>query len=168
MKNGSKDVDRPVERANASKLHAVIRRAGGSNHWLSSFFVRPAMLGMLAFALLLPGFSAETCAHTWMAPKEEAARENPKADDPGSAAAGRELFAVNCAFCHGEGAEGLSAKETGLELDTPNLLLRLENHPEGDLHWKIRTGRGEMPKFGDELSDGEIWDIINYLHKLQK
>ncbi len=168
MMDGSMGFYRQVDHVNTFRVPEVTRSIVGSSRRLSTLFAKPATLGMLVLALLFPGLSGESCAHTWMAPKKEAARENPKVADPESVAVGRGLFAEQCAYCHGEGAEGLPAGKTGLEMDTPNLLMSLKSHPEGDLHWKIRTGKGEMPKFGDELSDGEIWDIINYLNKLQQ
>ena len=36
-------------------------------------------------------------------------------------------------------------------------------HPDGDFFWKIQEGRGDMPSFNDDLSEEQIWEIINYI-----
>lgn len=102
-------------------------------------------------------------AHEWMAPKEAADIVNPVKSTPGSVGRGIEIFIDNCAACHGERGEGMAAEEAGLKKDAPNLLKRLATHTDGDFFWKIQQGRGEMPAFEDELSEQEIWDIINFL-----
>ncbi|WP_370362791.1 cytochrome c [Desulfopila sp. IMCC35008] len=75
---------------------------------------------------------------------------------------GTVLYNEHCASCHGEDLRGKTAEETGLSKNTPDFKKRLSSHSDGDFFWKIRTGRGEMPSFGKDMSDTEIWDIINY------
>lgn len=102
-------------------------------------------------------------AHDWMAPKSAAAIENPVKQSDESVYRGQLLFRDNCAACHGEGAGGLSAKESGLAKATPDLPQRLVTHTPGDFFWKIQHGRGEMPAFDGELSDNDIWDVVNFI-----
>lgn len=66
-------------------------------------------------------------------------------------------------ICHGDTGKGLDSRSTGLTQHTPNLPERLENHSEGDFHWKIKTGRREMPSFDGDLSDTDVWNIINWI-----
>lgn len=102
-------------------------------------------------------------AHTWVAPADAAARENPVPADSASALRGEELFLANCASCHGENAKGAAAGEVGLKQDPPDLVQRLTHHSDGDFFWKIEQGRGEMPAFADILQHEQIWDIINFI-----
>ena len=102
-------------------------------------------------------------AHEWMAPADEGKRPNPIAADQKSLAQGRIAYLDNCAACHGEKIEGMKAEDAGLETDSPDLKQRLLSHTDGDFFWKIRNGRGDMPSFQDELSDNEIWNVINYI-----
>lgn len=102
-------------------------------------------------------------AHGWMAPADEGKRVNPVQLDNDSMARGRIVYVNNCAVCHGETIEGTDPKESGLELATPDLKKRLLTHTDGDFFWKIMNGRGEMPSFNDQLSDTEVWDVINYI-----
>jgi len=112
--------------------------------------------------------SAHLSAHSWMAPSHEAAQSDPRPANQESIESGQALFAAFCAQCHGEDGQGLPATMTQLGSDTPNLPKRLKNHSAGDFHWKIRTGKGEMPAFEKELSANEIWDIVHFIHSTEK
>lgn len=101
--------------------------------------------------------------HSWMAPKVEAQKVNPYPATETSIESGKVLFAEMCAYCHGDQGTGLSKEITDLKSDTPNLPERLKTHTDGDFHWKIRTGKGEMPSFDDAFTEDEIWHIINYI-----
>lgn len=102
-------------------------------------------------------------AHEWMAPVEEGKRPNPIVAEQKSIERGKIIYLDNCATCHGEKIEGIKAEETGLKTDSPDLKRRLLTHTDGDFFWKIRNGRGDMPSFQDELSENEIWEVINYI-----
>jgi mono/diheme cytochrome c family protein len=43
-----------------------------------------------------------------------------------------------------------------------------DTHPEGDLFYWIQNGlsNGAMPAFGAQLSDEEIWHLVNYVRRL--
>jgi len=107
--------------------------------------------------------SAHLSAHSWMAPSHEAIQSDPRPTDQQSIESGQALFAAFCAQCHGADGQGLPATTTQIGSDTPNLPKRLKSHSAGDFHWKIRTGRGEMPAFEKELSVDEIWDIVHFI-----
>ncbi len=119
---------------------------------------------LLLFAALIILFSGKIAdAHEWMAPKNEANRENPISKTADSVRLGKKLFLNNCAYCHGDNGSGMSADETGLKKSPPNLIKRLNNHTDGDFFWKIQHGRNEMPAFKDTLQDDDIWNIINFI-----
>ena len=99
----------------------------------------------------------------WMAPEQEAHLENPVPAEADSITRGKEIYLQNCSACHGENAEGLDPQAVGLEKKPPNLKERISMHPDGDFFWKIKTGRGEMPSFEEELTGEEIWDVINHI-----
>lgn len=105
-------------------------------------------------------------AHGWRAPDEASKIKNPIPSTETSQSKGKEIYLDNCAYCHAENALGLSKDYTSLPMDTPNLIIRLKNHTEGDFFWKIQNGRGRMPSFKEDLSDQDIWDIINFINSL--
>lgn len=122
-----------------------------------------------SFLIIMSIFSPmKVFAHNWIAPEQETVRKNPVQKTQISFNNGKELFTENCKSCHGETATGLKPKQTGLAKKTPDLLKRLKAHTEGDFHWKIKSGKSEMPSFNDILSDNEIWDIINYFNHLDQ
>jgi mono/diheme cytochrome c family protein len=121
---------------------------------------------MAALSILL--FSGALLAHSWRAPETEAERQNPIPLNEDSSGRGRRIFMQKCTFCHGNGAEGLSSESTGLQKDTPNLMQRLKNHSEGDFHWKIKTGKDQMPSFRTGLSDCDIWDVVNLIKSIDR
>ena len=112
-------------------------------------------------------FSSVLFAHSWMAPKEAAQKKNPIPMNPASIQNGKGIFLQSCAYCHGEKAGGRDSQTAGLKKDTPDLVQRLIDHTDGDFHWKIKNGRGEMPAFNEELSDDDIWDVINFIKSLE-
>jgi mono/diheme cytochrome c family protein len=83
--------------------------------------------------------------------------------DPVVAAHGKKLFAAKCGFCHGSDARG---GEGG-----PNLVrsqLVLDDHGGELISQVIRDGRiaQGMPKF--KLADGDIADIVTFLHNVPR
>jgi mono/diheme cytochrome c family protein len=128
-------------------------------------FINFFFLGISLLILWLSG--NPSFAHNWIAPKNEANTQNPIPQSQNSVNEGEKLFNNLCSYCHGKQAKGLDTSKTGLTKKTPNLLKRLSSHSDGDFHWKIRTGKGEMPPFENEVLNDEIWHIINYLKSLK-
>lgn len=120
----------------------------------------PVVFGIF---LLSATIFSDADGHDWMPPKEVADRINPVVTEPGSIERGKVIYAENCAACHGERVEGLGAEQTGLSMASPNLRERVRSHSDGDFFWKVQHGRGEMPPFKADLSDEQIWDVINFL-----
>ena len=80
---------------------------------------------------------------------------------------GRQVFLRICAQCHGENAAGYAN-----ELDAPalNSTEHAFHHPDQQIHdWivngKLGLGR-QMPPLSDQLTDGEVHAVIDYLHTL--
>lgn len=40
------------------------------------------------------------------------------------------------------------------------------NHSDGDLHWKVAKGRGDMPGWEEVFSDEQIWMLVHYMKSL--
>jgi cytochrome c oxidase cbb3-type subunit III len=110
------------------------------------------------------GSSALALIGICMVMATHAADELPQAPhDPAKAARGKQVFSVNCSFCHGSDARG---GEGG-----PNLLRSpiVLNDREGEvISAVVLNGRVEkgMPKF--DLSMPVIADIAAYLHGMHR
>ena len=73
---------------------------------------------------------------------------------------GRQLFAANCAICHGQ--TGRSVMPGAPNFDRGDGLLR----PDFTLLAAIRSGKNAMPAFQGILPDRDILDVIAYLRTL--
>jgi mono/diheme cytochrome c family protein/uncharacterized membrane protein len=85
-----------------------------------------------------------------------------------SITAGREVYLENCTTCHGQDGLGDGPGATGLNPPPANLTEpHVGVHTDGDLHWWISHGiPPAMPPFGEDLTQDEIWNVINYVRSL--
>jgi len=102
----------------------------------------------------------------WMAPEAAAKRANPVKANNVSRARGKKLFAANCASCHGASARGDGPAGAALNPRPADLTVMAGQHPDGDFAWKIANGRGPMPAWNGQLSEKNIWDLVNFIQGL--
>lgn len=105
--------------------------------------------------------------NSWKAPPEAEQQVNPIPADSVSTKKGESLFIQYCSTCHGK--EGVGDGPTAIRLITepPDLTAVEVKQSDGELAWKIATGKNPMPKWNDTLSENEIWDIVNFIRSLQ-
>jgi hypothetical protein len=108
-------------------------------------------------------------------PSEVRDAENPVPSTPESLARGAELYALNCAQCHGP--QGLGDGGVGATWGGPDVVPHLgdpakygdeSRYPDGYFYHYIIVGKNLMPSFGYKLTTKEVWEIVNYLRVLQK
>ena len=94
------------------------------------------------------------------APKKDAARRNPLAADPDAVAAGGKLFALHCAECHGEAADG-GKKGPSLRAD------EVQQATPGTLFWLLTNGvvRRGMPVWS-KLPEPQRWQLVSFIKSL--
>ena len=95
---------------------------------------------------------------------------NPVVADAQSIALGENLWATSCLSCHGPEARGDGPAAAGLAMPPPDLTAAHQQyHTDQELFHSIANGVAGtgMPAFGGQLSDTDIWNLINYLHVLQ-
>ncbi len=102
----------------------------------------------------------------WSAPCDLAVRPNPVPPSEESVTRGRELYGAHCARCHGEGGGGDGPDSAALPQRPASLVRAGVQQSEGELAWKIATGRNSMPGWGGQFDESQIWDIVNYLRRL--
>lgn len=84
--------------------------------------------------------------------------ESPQTFDPALATAGRHLFLMNCAHCHGDDATGDEGPDLhGLHKTDARVAALIQNGI-----------KGEMPRFNEKLNDKDVQALIAYLHSLSK
>lgn len=97
---------------------------------------------------------------------------DPLPNTPVVIAAGRDLYAANCAMCHGTQRDGDGPAGAGLSPRPANLrsLLHTPMVRDDYLMWAIGAGGAEfgtgMPAFKDSLTEDARWKIIRYLRTL--
>jgi copper transport protein len=97
-----------------------------------------------------------------------AATPNPVGLSSASVEAGRQLYGADCEACHGADGNGAGATITDSSLDPPSLTRgEVDTYTDGDLFWWIRHGDGQMPPAPYDLSDIDIWNIVNYVRTLR-
>jgi len=105
-------------------------------------------------------------------PAEYAGKDNSKANDAAAATAGKDLYAINCASCHG--AAGMGDGPTAASLDPkPNpIALEMKSLTDDYVFWRISEGgafppfNSAMPAWKASLTEEQIWQIISYLHTI--
>ncbi len=94
---------------------------------------------------------------------------NPLPNDTATLARGQQLFAQNCAICHGAGGKGDGPLGQNLNPRPVDLTgSHLTTHTDGDLYWWIGHGIAGtgMPSFTGTLGDQDIWALIRYVRSL--
>ncbi len=106
-------------------------------------------------------------------PAEYAGKTNPLANDANAATAGKDIYATNCASCHGDTGAGDGPAGSALE-PKPAALNNLGTKGDDYLNWRIHEGgamepfNSSMPAFKGVLSDEQVWQVIAYIHTLGK
>ena len=106
--------------------------------------------------------------HYWAAPPQAVQRVNPMQNTPESIHRGATLFKTYCAPCHGVSAKGDGPAAKGMEPKPADLTVMAGQHPDGDIAWKIATGKGPMPDWQKVLDENQIWDVVNFIQNLDK
>jgi len=97
--------------------------------------------------------------------------KNPVAATPESIAAGQQLYARNCASCHGRNGQGGPGND--LIPAAPSLLGDGWAHgsTDGEIFTNIKAGVApdfNMVPFKDRLKDDDIWNLVNYIRSIKK
>ncbi|MCF6199909.1 MAG: c-type cytochrome [Hyphomicrobiaceae bacterium] len=95
--------------------------------------------------------------------------KNPLPATPQNIAAGQQLYANQCASCHGAKGVGDGEAGRGLSPKPANIAFVMDKPIATDafLAWTLAEGgaslKTAMPAFKDVLSDKERWQLIHYL-----
>jgi mono/diheme cytochrome c family protein len=81
---------------------------------------------------------------------------------------GAAVYAENCAACHGPDGQGDGREAAGLSVPPTSFTDQeiMAQLSASDLYQSVKNGSGEMPAFGDRLSDDQIWAVSEYLRSL--
>jgi len=105
----------------------------------------------------------------WECPAGEKGKKGP-ASTPQSVAAGKKLVAEKaCTACHGETGKGDGPGAAALNPKPANWTsAAVQTESDGCLFWKISTGRGAMPPWGQVIPDEkQRWQLVDYIRTLK-
>ncbi len=136
--------------------------------WMPEWMMEPGGPGPMS-----PTMMARMARHSeflnFGVPKAYEGAQSTVKDEAAAIAAGRALYAANCAACHGP--NGLGDGDAGKALSpSPAVLAFMITRPiavDPYLLWSISEGGKQfdsnMPSFKDKLSREDIWKIIAYM-----
>lgn len=136
-----------------------------------SLAVRAGGLVLVVAVLLLSGgghprrVGAQGSA-PWVAPAAEKAKKNPLPNDKKTIEQGEKVAKVNCASCHGTKGKGDGPAAVALNPKPADWTSkRVQDEPDGEIFWKITTGRGPMPPWR-HLPENDRWALVRYIRTL--
>ena len=126
----------------------------------------------LAAAVLLmsggadPRDAAAQPSAPWKAPAPEKAKRNPLPNNRKTIEQGEKGAKVNCVSCHGSKGKGDGPAAVALNPKPADWTSnRVQDMPDGEIFWKITTGRGPMPPWR-HLPENDRWAIVRYIRTL--
>jgi mono/diheme cytochrome c family protein len=102
-------------------------------------------------------------------PDADKSLKNPVPDVPEAVESGRNLFASQCAMCHGTKADGRGDLARDMKIAVPSLAdpQRQKKRTDGEWFYIIGHGHKDMPP-EKRLADQQKWEIVRYLRSLLK
>lgn len=125
------------------------------------------MLAMRSFAQA-PALLNPPPGSPWDAPPDAKSEANPMPSNADSLRKGRVVFKEYCATCHGDRGLGDGSARKTIEMTLPNLQDKAwaAARTDGELFWKISTGRLPMMPYDPLLRDEDRWHVVNYVRNL--
>jgi len=105
----------------------------------------------------------------WVVPDKSKTTKNPVKSDDANITSGKALWTKHCKSCHGVKGLGDGPKSKELETSCGDLTVDLKDQTDGDVFYKVKEGRDDMPSFKKKLpDDNDIWTLVNYVRSLAK
>jgi mono/diheme cytochrome c family protein len=126
-----------------------------------------ALLVLIAASSLATLAVAHEGHEEWVAPDDAKAVKSPIDKGAISLDAGKKLYDAKCMSCHGAGGKGDGKASSYLKVKPADLTTEdLAGDPDGEVFWKITTGKKPMPGFADKMSETERWQVVAYVRAL--
>ena len=123
---------------------------------------------VVAAGLSLAAVGPAAAQTPWAAPDSEKGKKSPVPAGAKAAAQGQKVAQVNCVSCHGKGGKGDGAAAVALNPKPADWTSKkIQDESDGELFWKITTGRGAMPAWR-HLPESDRWALVQYIRTLKK
>ncbi len=125
---------------------------------------------ILAISLVSVAFTTDQQPKPWPVPEKNAKAVNPVKSDASSISAGKSLWSMHCASCHGKTGLGDGTKAAQLKTSPSDFSkASFQAQSDGSLFYKISEGRDDMPSFKKKIPDQEdIWNLVVFVRTLKK
>jgi hypothetical protein len=115
----------------------------------------------LLIILLVQFFTSGLYGQEWIVPDDRRERLSTFPFSDETRKAGEKLYNTNCMSCH-----GTPGKANYINLVPPPgdpATSKIQDNKDGEIFYKISTGRAQMPSFRSVLSSNEIWNVISFI-----
>ncbi|NQU53936.1 MAG: cytochrome c [Bacteroidetes bacterium] len=114
------------------------------------------IIAAILFLSAHQGFGQE-----WIVPADKASISNPSEYNLENVKKGKSLYMLNCKSCHGDAGKNNALPLVPIPPDVASEKMHLNT--EGQMYYKITTGKGGMPQFESTLSEDDRWRLVNYI-----
>ena len=124
------------------------------------------MRRILTILIILQLSSAIMEAQEWVVPDDRKGRLSTFPFDDNTRSAGQKIYNLNCMSCH-----GTPGKSNYLNLVPPPgdpATEKIQHNSDGEIFYKVQSGRGQMPSFRSVLTSDELWQVISYIRSFNK
>jgi mono/diheme cytochrome c family protein len=124
--------------------------------------MRSIVLVLFVLQIILPDLKGQD----WIVPDDKKGKLSTFPFDDNTRKAGERLYTINCQSCH-----GTPGKANFLNLVPPPgdpATDKVQHNNDGEIFYKVTTGRGQMPSFKSVLSSAETWNLISFIRSFNK
>jgi mono/diheme cytochrome c family protein len=119
------------------------------------------------FAITLVSFTVDQ--DKWVVPEKDKKMKNPVEGSKENLNEAKTLYNLHCKSCHGAKGLGDGPKAKSMKGDLGDFSSAdFHTQTDGELFYKTKVGRADMPSFAKKLSDEEIWLTVHYMRSLKK
>ena len=105
----------------------------------------------------------------WTVPAKYKTMKNAVANSKENMVEAKVLYNQHCKSCHGTKGLGDGPKAKSLKGDLGDFSSsKFHAQTDGELFYKTKMGRGDMPAYAKKLSEEEIWLTVHYMRSLKK
>jgi mono/diheme cytochrome c family protein len=118
----------------------------------------------LLIIVFICSLATRVSAQTWIVPDDQKAVVAPVKFTPEMQKQGEQLYQKNCQSCH-----GIPGKDNWAKLTPPPGDLakeKAQKQTDGEIFYRITTGKVPMPEFRNILSEDDRWSVISFLRSL--
>lgn len=121
------------------------------------------------FGIVFLFFSSFGDQDKWIVPEKDKKMKNPVSVSKENLNEAKVLYNVHCKSCHGTKGLGDGPKAKSLKGDLGDFSSeKFHAQTDGELFYKTKVGRADMPGYAKKLSDEQIWLTVIWMRDLKK